>query len=128
MLSNNSIRMTRRFEDLFYSPDELLLKYFSDEEIKIMRDDPAYFRTVATAFTEEGMLRKRELNEILSTEINEEMKQKRKGLIKDKLMKIAHITLITYNPPYEIEVRINLTQITYYISPFNLNLNIGFEI
>jgi len=120
--------MTRRFEDLFYSSDELLLKYFSDEEIKIMRDDPAYFRTVATAFTEEGMLRKRELNEILSTEINEEMKQKRKGLIKDKLMKIAHITLITYNPPYEIEVRINLTQITYYISPFNLNLNIGFEI
>ena len=51
------MRITRRFEDLFFSPDELLLKYFSKDEIKIIRDDPAYFRKANVAFVEEGFLR-----------------------------------------------------------------------
>jgi len=105
-LLEDNVRLTRRFEDLYFSPDELLNKYFSKEEINTMKNDPAYFRKVNTAFTEEGILRKRELKEVINCEINDEIAVKRKQDLKIKLSNIMNYYLLTYHPLEELKVLI----------------------
>ena len=48
LINNNSdyfskIRPTFRFEDFYYSPMELLQKYFTNEEINLLKSSPNYF-------------------------------------------------------------------------------------
>ncbi len=103
-LLEDNTRITRRFEDLFFSPDELLEKYFSKMDVKTMRNDPAYFRKVNLAFIEEGMLRKRDLKDVLNVEINEELILNKKKEIKQKFSKIVQTLILANYPSDELDV------------------------
>jgi hypothetical protein len=69
LLNDNSI-YTKRYEDKFITPGELIFKNFTDQEINLIKSDPIYFKLNEPPFNEVHVLKKRKLIETILDEEN----------------------------------------------------------
>jgi hypothetical protein len=59
---------TKRYEDKFSTPDEIIFKNFTDKEINIIKGDPVYFKLNKSPFKEIGILKNLNLIKVLESE------------------------------------------------------------
>jgi hypothetical protein len=65
---NNNFYYISKFEDYYNTPDEIIFKNLTDNEVDIIKSDPAYFKLNKDLFENLGILKNRNLLEILNDE------------------------------------------------------------
>ena len=76
-----------RYFDFFQSPDELLVKHFTEEEIFAIKTDPFYFKFNTTDFCGVSFFKKKTLTDTLNEEEKFGVKQVVKQELRDSLKK-----------------------------------------
>lgn len=82
---NNHLKSSSRFDDYFQTPEEIIFKNFNDEEIKLLRADPNYFKLDSNDMNELLLINSGKLVDTL----NEEEKGTNLEKIRYRVMKIA---------------------------------------
>jgi hypothetical protein len=79
MFSPKNINFTSRYEDIYVTPNELIDRNFTKNEINIIKSDPTYFKLNKSPFKNTAVLQNKTLVEILKEEekLKEQLKRKK---------------------------------------------------